>query len=157
MAVLRVDGSTRGAQAFSGGLLGWCHMQPAVCHAAALCAVASLNSCVAPSAPPPLQHFCLYPAHAEGQFWPEPSQQGQQGQQPGQLSGPKKGALAGARSSARSSASSSRGPATPSPSAAALAAPAAHVAALPSEADLEAARHGIEPAGEQEQAPLLRR
>lgn len=103
--------------------------------------------------PLPLQHFCLYPAHDEGRFWPDASQQ----QQQQQGSGNGKKALASSSSDAISvGGSSSRGPDTPSPSGSALAAPAA-LAAAASEADLEAARHGIEPAAEQEQAPLLRR
>lgn len=105
-----------------------------------------------PSTLPSLQHFCLYPAHAEGQFWQEPTPQQQQ-QHPG---GHKKGLPSSAAQSVGSS-SSSGGPSTPSPSAGALAAPAATLAAAASDADLEAARHGIEPAAEQEQAPLLRR
>lgn len=100
-----------------------------------------------------VQHFCLYPAHAEGQFWQEPTPQQQQQQHPG---GHKKGLPSSATQSVGSS-SSSGGPSTPSPSAGALAAPAATLAAAASDADLEAARHGIEPAAEQEQAPLLRR
>lgn len=106
-----------------------------------------------PSTLPSLQHFCLYPAHAEGQFWQEPTPQQQQQQHPG---GHKKGLPSSATQSVGSS-SSSGGPSTPSPSAGALAAPAATLAAAASDADLEAARHGIEPAAEQEQAPLLRR
>lgn len=105
-----------------------------------------------PSTLPSLQHFCLYPAHAEGQFWQEPTSQQQQQQRGGH----KKGLPSSAAMSVGSS-SSSGGPSTPSPSAGAVAAPAATLAAAASDADLEAARHGIEPAAEQEQAPLLRR
>jgi cystinosin len=95
-----------------------------------------------------VQHFCLYPAHAEGQFWQEPSQQQQQQQQGNRKKGlPSSSAIS-------VSSSSGRGTDTPSPSSGEPAAPVALAAAV-SEADLEAARHGIEPVTEQEQAPLL--
>ncbi|PRW20981.1 Lysosomal Cystine Transporter (LCT) Family [Chlorella sorokiniana] len=57
-----------------------------------------------------VQHFCLYPAHAEGQFWQEPSQQQQQQQQGNRKKGlPSSSAIS-------VSSSSGRGPDTPSPS-----------------------------------------